>query len=182
MAREATSKEQSNRNQQQNFRDLSWIPVCFQNRCKASLTMPERSLKKIGSITPDKVAPVFETENIISDITKYRLEQFDTIICLSLTKWIHLNWGDPGLTRLLLKIYNSLKIGGRLILDIHDWKSYKKKKNFSATFQYIFCTITIKPRFILERLMNLGFELEREIDYGYETDLKRPIFILKKVH
>lgn len=180
MAREATSTEQSKGNQQQSFHDLSWVPLCFQNRCRASLTMSERSSNVIGSGSAERASPLFEAENIIADITKYRLQQFDTVICLSLTKWIHLNWGDPGLIRLLLKIYNSLKIGGRLILDIHDWKSYKKKKNFSTTFQYTFSTISIKPRFILERFYRLGFEKEREIDYGYETDLKRPIFILKK--
>lgn len=181
-ARETTSLEKSNRNQQSNFRDVSWVPLCFQSRCRASLTIPDRLSRRSVALPKDKIAPVFELENVIANITKYRLEQFDTLICLSLTKWIHLNWGDPGLMRLLLKIYNSLKIGGRLILDIHDWKSYKKKKNFSSTFQYTFCTISIKPRYILERLYKLGFEKEREIDYGYETDLKRPIFILRKAH
>lgn len=161
--------------------DLSWVPLCFRNRCKAAITMTQVPEENQQTLLTREHCPHFEAENMIADIRKYSYDQFDTVICLSVIKWIHLNWGDAGLMRLLLKIYNSLKTNGRLILDIHSWKSYKKKKTFSSTFQYTFCTISIKPYWILDRLMKLGFELERKIDYGYETDLKRPIYILKKI-
>lgn len=160
--------------------DLAWVPLCFRKRCKAEITMAVHPLRTDEKRPLLKIDPHFEAENIIADIRKYTFEQFDTVVCLSVVKWVHLNWGDAGLMRLLLKIYNSLKINGRLIIDIHNWKSYKKKKNFSSTFQYTFCTISIKPAWILDRFLKLGFEVERKIDYGYETDLKRPIYILKK--
>jgi 7SK snRNA methylphosphate capping enzyme len=161
--------------------DLYWVPLCFKNRCKSEINMAPLLTETQELSLPRERLPLFEAENFLADIRKYSFDQFDTIICLSVVKWVHLNWGDAGLMRLLLKIYNSLKINGHLILDIHSWKSYKKKKTFSSTFQYTFCTITIKPIWILDRLTKLGFELERKIDYGYETDLKRPIYILKKI-
>ncbi|KAL6984762.1 hypothetical protein U1Q18_018144, partial [Sarracenia purpurea var. burkii] len=34
---------------------------------------------------------------------------YHTIICLSVTKWIHLNWGDDGLIMLFAKIWKLLQ-------------------------------------------------------------------------
>jgi hypothetical protein len=46
-------------------------------------------------------------ENFISNVTRVN-EKYDTILCLSLTKWIHLNWGDEGIKRLFTKVNESL--------------------------------------------------------------------------
>ena len=196
--------------------DLDKIPICFRNRSKREFLSHFRSAAESlptshESSSPERPKPVFETENIIKDITKYKHCQFDTVVCLSVAKWIHLNWGDRGLYRLLLKFYNSLKIGGRLVFDIHNWKSYKRmkrterkqtraekrigpkaatgsekaggrqKREIIKTFAYQYSAIAIKPKGILDRLYKLGFELEREIPLGFETELKRPIYILRKM-
>jgi 7SK snRNA methylphosphate capping enzyme len=50
---------------------------------------------------------------------------YDTILCLSVTKWVHLNSGDAGLHALLQKVHALLVLGGRFIVEPQPWRSYK---------------------------------------------------------
>lgn len=58
--------------------------------------------------------------------------EFDTILCLSLTKWVHLNFGDTGVKRLFKKIFLQLRPGGCLILEPQSWPSYHKKSKITV--------------------------------------------------
>lgn len=59
---------------------------------------------------------------------------FDTVLCLSLTKWIHLNWGDEGVKNLFRRIFAHLRPGGCLILEAQAYQSYSKKRKINVIF------------------------------------------------
>lgn len=86
---------------------------------------------------------MFRHENIAAEEqgrSSMEKDHYDIVLCLSVTKWVHVSDGDVGLRRLFSRIRDVLKPGGCLVLEPQLKPSYKlarqkglarKEMNFS---------------------------------------------------
>jgi hypothetical protein len=51
---------------------------------------------------------------------------------LSVTKWIHLNGGDASLLTFFHRVFNSLREGGKFILEPQEWDNYGRARRMDA--------------------------------------------------
>ncbi|KAH7277219.1 hypothetical protein KP509_39G040600 [Ceratopteris richardii] len=108
---------------------------------------------------------------------------YDTVLCLSVTKWVHLNWGDAGLMKLFGKIRNLLRPGGILVLEPQPWKSYQSNHLISEVVRKNYHTIILRPDDFKDILLDkIGFRsmecITDEIDC-HTKGFNRPIYILR---
>ncbi|KAK3593258.1 hypothetical protein CHS0354_012348 [Potamilus streckersoni] len=123
---------------------------------------------------------VLESDSLL----EFQKEKYDTILALSLTKWIHLNWGDSGLKRVFKRIYRQLRPGGQLVLEPQSWSSYKKKKKLTEAIHKNFQSIQLKPDQFKEYLLSkeVGFtscEL-KDVPFNVSKGFRRPIMLFTK--
>lgn len=111
-------------------------------------------------------------------------EEFDTIMCLSLTKWVHLNWGDVGIQRLFKRMFRQLRPGGRMILEAQPFSSYAKKKKMTETSYKHYHNIRLRPEKFNEYLLSpeVGFSSYELIDTPSHASkgFQRPIYLFTK--
>lgn len=70
------------------------------------------------------------------ELVEAQTPEYDVVLCLSLTKWVHLNWGDEGLKRMFRRIYRHLRPGGILVLEPQPWSSYGKRKTLTVSWGF----------------------------------------------
>ncbi|PIO65577.1 Bicoid-interacting protein 3 [Teladorsagia circumcincta] len=86
-------------------------------------------------------------------------EEFDVILALSITKWIHLNFGDDGLRRFFRRAFNQLLPGGRFILEPQPFASYRKRAKMTEKLKATYAAIEFKPEdFEMYLIEEVGFE------------------------
>ncbi|KAF3339697.1 putative RNA methyltransferase [Carex littledalei] len=99
----------------------------------------------------------FHRENFV-EYLHVSSEKYDAIVCLSVSKWIHLNWGDEGIITLFVKIWRLLRPGGVFLLEPQPWKSYKQNRLVSETAKANFERIFLHPGKFREILLDkIGF-------------------------
>eukprot|EP00741_Cyanophora_paradoxa_P006488 tig00001003_g6281.t1 len=104
---------------------------------------------------------------------------YDVILCMSVTKWVHLNWGDDGLLFLFRKMHRSLKPGGVLILEPQPWRSYQKKHRISPVTRYHFEHAKLRPdTFPAVLARDIGFSSVELIGVPEDEreNFRRPIY------
>lgn len=127
----------------------------------------------------------FKTGNYVlvdEKLLELETEQFDTILCLSVTKWIHLNCGDVGLKLSFRRMYKQLVPGGRLILEAQDWKNYKRRKNLTPKIANNYKSITFFPEMFDKYLLGseVGFQscFSIEVPKDGPKGFQRPIKVI----
>ncbi|CAI0390104.1 unnamed protein product [Linum tenue] len=125
----------------------------------------------------------FRQENFVDSRHSHE-KQYDTILCLSVAKWIHLNWGNDGLITLFSKVWKLLVPGGTFILEPQPWDSYKKNYQVSKTAAEHYRNIMFPPDSFREILLDkIGFRSVEDLTAGLagsKTGFNRPIFAFHK--
>ncbi|KAJ3708520.1 hypothetical protein LUZ61_012225 [Rhynchospora tenuis] len=120
----------------------------------------------------------FRHENFVED-PEVSSEKYDAIVCLSVTKWIHLNWGDEGIITLFVKIWRLLRPGGVCLLEPQPWSSYKHNRLVSDTAKAHYGSTFLHPGKFREILLDkIGFRSAKVITdklTGTVAGFDRPI-------
>uniref|UniRef100_A0A915ELK4 RNA methyltransferase n=1 Tax=Ditylenchus dipsaci TaxID=166011 RepID=A0A915ELK4_9BILA len=112
-------------------------------------------------------------------------EEFNVIMALSITKWIHLNWGDEGLKRFFKRAFKHLRPGGRFILEPQDYSTYRKRSKITPEMNEHYKNIKFKPDNFTEYLLSkeVGFEKVEELGTPKNATSKgfeRPLLVFIK--
>ncbi|KAL9224522.1 hypothetical protein vseg_000547 [Gypsophila vaccaria] len=150
--------------------------------CSTSVEQVESGQFSVEPNLSDIVA--FRCGNFVSDMFAVPLIKYDTIICLSVTKWVHLNWGDDGLISLFTKIWKLLNPGGIFVLEPQPWESYYKNRLTTETTNTNYHSILIKPQDFQEILLDkVGFKTVEQATSrvsGATVGFDRPVLVFRK--
>ncbi|XP_035482410.1 7SK snRNA methylphosphate capping enzyme [Scophthalmus maximus] len=117
---------------------ISRGPIAAPPLTETSSTQPGEFPSNVSFV---KANYVLEHDNLLLT----QRPEYDVILCLSVTKWVHLNWGDSGLKRLFKRVYRHLRPGGMFILEPQPWESYVRRKKLTDNISRNYQSIRLKP-------------------------------------
>ncbi|CAI5443320.1 unnamed protein product [Caenorhabditis angaria] len=140
---------------------LGKYPASFASQFGAITPAPKPAEPRPFSTKfPDNIW--FRKENYVlesDELVEIVEPEFDVIMALSITKWIHLNWGDAGMRRFLRRCYRHLMPGGRLIIEPQPFETYRKRAKMNEELKSNYAKIEFKPDdFEMYLLEEVGFE------------------------
>lgn len=122
---------------------------------------------------------VLESDELLETVRP----EFDIILCLSISKWVHLNNGDDGLKRFFRRAYANLKPGGKFILEPQAWSSYSKRRKLTPTIFENYKKIRLFPDKFKDFLLHdVGFATSQKLQTPQHTarGFQRPIIVYTK--
>uniref|UniRef100_A0A8C6SZW1 RNA methyltransferase n=1 Tax=Neogobius melanostomus TaxID=47308 RepID=A0A8C6SZW1_9GOBI len=117
------------------------------------------------------------------DLLVTQRPEYDVILCLSVTKWVHLNWGDTGLKRMFKRAYKHLRPGGLLILEPQPWESYGRRKKLTDNIYRNYRNISLKPEQFTSYLTSeVGFTSYEYLGAPKSSvkGFQRPVYLFHK--
>jgi 7SK snRNA methylphosphate capping enzyme len=144
----------------------------------------ERNQKLLGETKDSSQNTKFVCVDFVSSDDLSELGRFDTITCLSVTKWVHMGCGDEGLITLFSRIFDLLQPGGHAIIEYQGWASYTKKKKISEGAAEGLQRLNLRPEGFETALERLGFEItgRRGPSLAECKGFDRPILLLTRPH
>ncbi len=132
-------------------------------------------------MAPGDVMPVGELSFMTANIADPDVAlpgTFDVILLFSVSKWIHVNFGDDGLRRTFKKIADMLAPDGIFVIEPQTWKQYKRL--FHDTHKEHKRAIKLKPDQFPAHLKTLGLDEIAHIQPTDGSQFKRDIFVFTK--
>lgn len=157
---------------------------CLQEMTGAVASTPcqERDIGKVSRTIRALKKVKFHSEEWVHN--RGSSQCVDTILCFSVSKWIHLNWGDEGLEKFFRKCYRSLTPGGYLVLEPQPWKSYRGAilKVGTRSFPFTLEQLKLRPEdfltFLVERV---GFLVVASLEVKPSgKGFDRPVYVLQR--
>ncbi|ORX63187.1 Bin3-domain-containing protein [Hesseltinella vesiculosa] len=131
-----------------------------------------RSLAVMFGYLPSRTPPGYKTGQFpynvaftACDWMESTQEKVDTILALSITKWIHLHHGDDGLKKFFQKVYDALTPGGVFVLEPQAYSGYAKRAKVQPEMQAKFEQIKFMPEdFNAYLLDTVGFSKGEKLE------------------
>lgn len=138
------------------------------------------------SLNPNLLNVKFEVGNYVLTekcLLEKETPQFDTILCLSVTKWIQLNFGDDGIKMMFKRIFAQLRPGGTLVLEAQPHEGYRRRKKLTEMTLKHYKSIKLFPKDFKSYLLStkIGFNEYYVINESTGTKgFDRPIQVFVK--